>query len=441
MIAIVQKRVESIYSREKIADTVKAQNQLRNNLIGIYLHDGNHGLIFKEANKPREIEDGEVPVLYSAGGMVPSIYLYGQSRPVHEHWQHYAVKNTGGIVKGDTTTLTSNANVEYGNVVLENPLDNGSNTNRIFSPVDYIRILISHGNLVNNESRNPGHATLAEIVAQYAKGGPNIMFQQKGTISENDPELYEKETRLFDRFVYDKSCLVSSLDEALDLINHDSGKTLKRLIHDANQQHSEYLTKLGDASGKKSRPKMFIGGSINEAIAKEAASYHAEFDFILARDIVNPEEDPIRYLRLMDNCDLVLILHSYAINNTNNHLLPIAESGYAVMNGKKVLYISDIWSVMDEIEKKYPQVLDRNRTVIDVSEKGIKDRFNRMREIGLPGHPGRHQRMRYLADFNEMAPLTDSYKLEEFGRAMDDAKWHMNHLQARYKLRDGGAKQ
>jgi len=416
---------QNLFSAEKVNEAVRNQNKLRLNNIQEYFYKGNPGKVFENANKPRKIKNGEVPVLYSAGGMAPSIYFHGQARPIFGQWQYEFVKKTGGTVRGDGSRFGAKADVQYGNVILENPLDNGPSSKYIFSPTDYLRILISHGSVVFNESQNPGFATLAEIVAQYAKGGPNIMYNEKGSVSKDDPFLFEKGTVLFDKFVYNEECLVSSLDEAADLINDDNGKTLKNLIRDANKQHMDYLKSLEEKLSKKDNACIFIGGSENEEIAKTASTFFGTNDYILAKDLIDPEEDPIGYLRQMDMCDLVIILHDYSINKTNNRFLPIAESGYAVMNSKKTLYISKPLDIIEDIEKEYTDAADRTLTYKDVTERGIKDDYKKFTETG---RGGRHATMRYLSEFNAGAPFTSSFKLDEFGRAMEDAQWHITHL-------------
>jgi len=411
---------EVFYEKKSIEEGVKKQNKLRFEKNNDYFYYG-PGIVI--SNKPYSFKEGNVPVMYSAGGMVPSLPFYQKDRIVKQNFQHYIIEKTGGIVHSDKTSLSIKPSITYGNCILENPMENGSSSRRVFPALDYIKILLSHGSInfiqaEYNYNGNPGYAAFAEIVAQYAKGGANIICNEKGTINlENESALTEKETFLFDKFIYDPSCLVKSLDDAIDIVNHNNGKTLSNLILKANENHNEYLKSIENYNQSK---KVFIGGSIKDEWAKEAGEFCKSnaIPYFFARDLVNPEENPIEYLKQMNNgCNIILTYQHSRINQKNNRLLPYAESGFAVINKKRNIHLSEQIQVIEQVLEEYPEIANgRSITHVHIDEnlsnknarRKAKEIFDTMRLSG--------------PDFLEHAPFTLSYPVREFGWAMSDLK-------------------
>lgn len=397
-----------LFETDKINKAARDAAEKKTSLMLKYFFEGLPGQIFSDTFSP--LGETDVPVIYLAGGMVPSIPLYTVGpRTVSESWQYRAIEGTGGKVNGDKTRLDVVPYTEYGNAIMLNPIGHGSSSSRIFTIDDYINLKISHGSIVFNEAGynrqgNPGYATMAEIIAQFAKGGLNIIINQKGNAAESEP-LIDDDTLFFEAFVTDKRCLVSSLDEAIELIN--SGE-VSRLIADANEKHRKYLETI------KIEPKVFIGGSLKDEWAATAHEYLNGYgiESILAKDVIDPDKDPVGYLRLMDSCTLSFIYQATAINSSNR-LLPLAQSAYAVMRGKPTIYVSENLTIMDSLEHGNAELGSKKKRII------IDETFRDSKKS--KESKSRYDSLRYLGpDFIQNAPLTHPYKSIHLLPALQD---------------------
>ena len=421
------------FDADKIEDVVLRQHCLRRELekraflrsdMSFFHPDSTIRLLVENT---MELKEDKPPVLYSAGGMVPSIPLcQNGNRIIKENWQHYVIKNTAGQVIGDTTNLATMPFSIYGNVVLENPMENGRNTKKQFITKDYIRILISHGSINYGQSGyngegNPGTGYLAEEAAQHSKGGLNLICNEKGSLFEDFPGLFDKKIAMFDQFATmpeDKEllkyldfhqfphdlCLFDSLGKGIDIINHNAGETLYRLIKEANRQHEAYISQLEAAIKEDGLKDVFIAGSSKESWAKEVASYCRSkgLSFVMAGDMVDPDEDIISYLRLSDRCKVSFLYQSLAQNEVHNPFLAMAASGYSVMKGQKIMLISEPALKMRKMLLEHPEfgdptVVQKDETLYATERFDLRDK---KREYNIA---------RLTGEFAMDAPNTDLY--------------------------------
>lgn len=412
------------YTRDFIDESASRQKNLRREFERKVFWEGRRDQVYSP--NIYHLDDNTVPVLYLAGGMVPSIKKFHDPWIKKENWQYHLLEQTGAVINGDKGGYLSHIpNVRYGNFIAENPMENGPSSSRFFIDGDYIRILASHGSInfvqggFNNEG-NPGYAQLGEIAAQFAKGGLNIIYNQKGTLFRDHP-FYEESAAFYDALRYQDECLVGSLDEAIDIVNKDGGDILRSLIKDSNEQHKKYKATV-EERGKRA-PVAFIGSSSKSPFGREVEKVLSGkgLDLILARDVVDPIEDPVTYLRLIDSCDLVVIHGNLSQSKGNLEHLQFGESAYAIMNRKPSFYISEQLEVMSKVAQEMPELEDRTVSVEVVNEKDSEIRRKRRLSdtYNLMG------RLRGGDFIGGGAPFTHAYKTSEFGRAMHDVVFLM----------------
>jgi hypothetical protein len=402
--------VDLMFPREEIDSAARYAVQEKKRLLDLYFRKKNPGTVFGGSSM-HAIEEDKVPFVYLAGGMVASMPLFTKgARTENRSWQYEFIEKTGGKVYGDQGRFAVIPAVEHGNAVLLNPIDHGASSRKVFTVDDYVNLLISQGSIVFfeggfNRQGNPGYATMAEIVAQFAKGGLNILCNQKGYAAA-EPSLVDEDTRFFEAFVTDPSCLVKSLDDAAGMVN--DVKSMNALIRDANEMHKSYVSTVQE------RPAVFIGGSVNDRWAFDASQFLKGYgvESVLAQDIVDPMDDPISYLRLMDGCALSFIYHSAAINSSNR-LLPLAQSAYAVMTGKTTIYVSEPLLIMEGLEEQFPELGSKKRVI--VPQEKVRD--SKLRSQAKR----KYDSLRYQGpDFIPDAPHTFAYTSNHMIPALND---------------------
>lgn len=418
----MEKHINTHYSSEAVLWTQTWQDRNRRELLHTALNQGLAGNVYTNDIYP--LRDWQVPVLYLAGGMVNSskINMSG-SRMRKGFWHSDIIRKTGGKIIGDDTQYGIMPDAVYGNFVAENPMENGSCTNRVYIDADYIRLLLSHGSVnyveagFGNEG-NPGHAQLAEIAFQYLKGGLNITLNEKGSMNKSQKGLFEENTLPYEQLITDESCLVTSMGQAADLICDDNGKTLRKLIADANNIHNKYWADRKDAiENRRNSPKIFIGGSSDEKWAIDVAQRLESkgLEFVFGRDEIDYNEDFGNYLRSIGEYDFAVTFQGAGQNKFYNRLIPLGESASTVIHRVPTIHLSEPYERVEEVLNNHPEFANRAFSV----EHSNRRNFDKNRERRDASFFNTHRLLG--SDFISRAPFTRVYGPKyEVSRAIDD---------------------